>query len=176
MTPALLTRTSILPNTLWTLHTNSLTGIRHRNGLADPSAASCYQGNFVFQFHSNFLVRCILNCYIVFPVKPMFWIARDCSGAPKVLEADQEKRMDTLDVTGYQRRPPLLVGEHKGFFAKEGLEVKFHQTTYAPDHNRGMAEGRWDMTLSSADTMIARTTTDGVDYLLFMQAEEGLSA
>ena len=84
--------------------------------------------------------------------------------------------MDMLNVTGYQRRPSLLVGEYKGFFAKEGLEVKFHQTTYAPDHNRGMAEGRWDMTLSSADTMIARTTTDGVDYLLFMQAEEGLSA
>ena len=84
--------------------------------------------------------------------------------------------MDMLNVTGYQRRPPLLVGEYKGFFANEGLEVKFHQTTYAPDHNRGMAEGRWDMTLSSADTMIARTTTDGVDYLLFMQAEEGLSA
>lgn len=68
------------------------------------------------------------------------------------------------------------MAEEKGFFAKEGLEVNFHQTTYAPDHNRGMAEGRWDMTLSSADTMIARTTTDGVDYLLFMQAEEGLSA
>jgi ABC-type nitrate/sulfonate/bicarbonate transport system substrate-binding protein len=84
--------------------------------------------------------------------------------------------MDTLNVTGYQRRPPLLVAEDKGFFAKEGLEVNFHQTTYAPDHNQGMAEGRWDMTLSSADTMIARTTTDGVDYLLFMQAEEGLSA
>jgi ABC-type nitrate/sulfonate/bicarbonate transport system substrate-binding protein len=84
--------------------------------------------------------------------------------------------MDTLNVTGYQRRPPLLVAEDKGFFAKEGLEVNFHQTTYAPDHNRGMAEGRWDMTLSSADTMIARTTTDAVDYLLFMQAEEGLSA
>lgn len=84
--------------------------------------------------------------------------------------------MDMLNVTGYQRRPPLLVAEEKGFFAKEGLEVNFHQTTYAPDHNRGMAEGRWDMTLSSADTMIARTTTDGVDYLLFMQAEEGLSA
>ena len=84
--------------------------------------------------------------------------------------------MDTLNVTGYQRRPPLLVGEHNGFFAKAGLQVNFHQTTYAPDHNRAMAEGRWDLTLSSADTMIARTTTDGVDYLLFMQAEEGLSA
>ena len=84
--------------------------------------------------------------------------------------------MDLLNVTGYHRRPPHLVAEYKGFFAKEGLEVRFHEATFAPDHNRGMAEGRWDLTLSSADTMIARTTTDGVDYLLFMQAEEGLSA
>ena len=84
--------------------------------------------------------------------------------------------MEILNVTGYHRRPPHLAAEYKGFFAAEGLEVKFHKTTYAPDHNRGMAEGRWDLTLSSADTMIARTTTDGVDYLLFMQAEEGLSA
>jgi ABC-type nitrate/sulfonate/bicarbonate transport system substrate-binding protein len=84
--------------------------------------------------------------------------------------------MDILNVTGYQRRFPQVVAEHKGFFAAEGLQVKFHETTFAPDHNKGMAEGRWDFTLSSADTMIARTTTDGVDYLLFMQAEEGLSA
>jgi ABC-type nitrate/sulfonate/bicarbonate transport system substrate-binding protein len=68
------------------------------------------------------------------------------------------------------------VAEFKGFFDRERLAVKFHQATYAPDHNRGMAEGRWDFTLSSADTMIARTTTNGVDYLIFMQAEEGLSA
>jgi ABC-type nitrate/sulfonate/bicarbonate transport system substrate-binding protein len=84
--------------------------------------------------------------------------------------------MDVLSVTGYQRRTPQVVAEHKGFFAKENIEVRFHHTTYAPDHNRGMAEGRWDFTLSSADTMIARTTTDGVDYMLFMQSEEGLSA
>ena len=84
--------------------------------------------------------------------------------------------MDVLNITGYQRRTPHVVAECKGFFAKEQLELNFHRTTFAPDHNRGMAEGRWDFTLSSADTMIARTTTDGVDYLLFMQAEEGLSA
>ena len=84
--------------------------------------------------------------------------------------------MDILNITGYHRRPSHLVAEHKGYFAKEGLEVRFHEATYAPDHNRGMAEGRWDLSLSAADTMIARTTTDGVDFLLFMQAEEGLSA
>ncbi len=84
--------------------------------------------------------------------------------------------MDILNITGYHRRPAHLVAEYKGCFAKEGLEVRFHEATYAPDHNRGMAEGRWDLSLSAADTMIARTTTDGVDFLLFMQAEEGLSA
>ncbi|HEX9145013.1 MAG TPA: ABC transporter substrate-binding protein [Candidatus Binatia bacterium] len=83
--------------------------------------------------------------------------------------------MDILNITGYHRRPSHLVAEYKGFFAREGLEVRFHEATYAPDHNRGMAEGRWDLSLSAADTMIARTT-DGVDFLLFMQAEEGLSA
>jgi len=91
----------------------------------------------------------------------------------KVTEDDP---MDLLSTTGYNRRPPHLVAEFKGFFAKEGLEVKYHETTFAPDHNRGMAEGRWDFTLSSADTMIARATTEGVDYMLFMQAEEGLTA
>jgi hypothetical protein len=34
--------------------------------------------------------------------------------------------MDILNTTGYQRRPPLLVGEYHGFFAKEGLQVNFH--------------------------------------------------
>jgi len=84
--------------------------------------------------------------------------------------------MDVIRSTGYHLRPPHLVAQHKGFFAREGIEVKFEEATYAPEHNRGMAEGRWDFTLSSADTMIARTTTDGADYLLFMQAEEGLTA
>src|SRR5438309_6011338 len=84
--------------------------------------------------------------------------------------------MALLNQTGYHRSPPHLVAEYKGFFAKAGLDVRFHEATFAPDHNRGMAEGRWDFTLSSADTMIARTTTDGVDYMPIMQAEEGLSA
>jgi ABC-type nitrate/sulfonate/bicarbonate transport system substrate-binding protein len=84
--------------------------------------------------------------------------------------------MDILRTTGYHMRPPHLAAQYKGFFEKEGLEVRFDEATYAPDHNRGMAEGRWDFTLSSADTMIARVTSDGEDYVLFMQAEEGLTA
>ena len=84
--------------------------------------------------------------------------------------------MDTLRTTGYHRRPSHLVAEYKGFFAREGLEVKYDLATYAPEHNQGMAEGRWDFSLSSPDTMIARMTGDGVDYQLFMLAEEGLDA
>ena len=84
--------------------------------------------------------------------------------------------MDKLLTTGYHRRPAHLVAEYRGFFAGEGLAVNYDLATYAPDHNRGMAEGRWHISLSSPDTMIARMTTDGVDYRLFMQAEAGLDA
>lgn len=84
--------------------------------------------------------------------------------------------MDVLLTTGYHRRPAHLVAEYRGFFAGEGLEVDYDLATYAPEHNRGMAEGRWHISLSSPDTMIARITTDGVEYRLFMQAEAGLDA
>jgi ABC-type nitrate/sulfonate/bicarbonate transport system substrate-binding protein len=82
--------------------------------------------------------------------------------------------MDHVTVSGYSRRPPHVVADEKGFFAREGLEIEFHVAKLAPEHNKEMAEGRWNMTLSSADTMIARATRDHVDYVLFMQAEEGL--
>ncbi len=84
--------------------------------------------------------------------------------------------MDRVRTTGYHRRPPHLVAEYSGFFAREGLKVEYDLATYAPEHNQGMAEGRWDVSLSSPDTMIARMTGDGVDYQLFMSAEEGLDA
>lgn len=82
--------------------------------------------------------------------------------------------MDRLTVSGYSRRPPHVVADARGFFAREGLDVAFHVARLAPQHNEEMAAGKWNMTLSSADTMIARSTRDGVDYVLFMQAEEGL--
>jgi ABC-type nitrate/sulfonate/bicarbonate transport system substrate-binding protein len=84
--------------------------------------------------------------------------------------------MDRLTISGYRRRPPHVVAEAKGFYSREGLAIDFHVATLAPEHNKEMAEGRWNVTLSSADTMIARAVSDNVDYVLFMQAEEGLSA
>ena len=83
--------------------------------------------------------------------------------------------MDRLTVTGYYRRPAHLVAMEKGFFAKEGLDVFFHLVDLAPEHNKEMAAGKWNLTLSSADTMLARATTDNVDYVLFMQTEQGLN-
>jgi ABC-type nitrate/sulfonate/bicarbonate transport system substrate-binding protein len=83
--------------------------------------------------------------------------------------------MDRLTVTGYYRRPAHLVAMEKGFFAKEDLDVLFHLVDLAPAHNKEMAAGLWNLTLSSADTMLARATQDHVDYVLFMQAEEGLN-
>jgi NitT/TauT family transport system substrate-binding protein len=81
---------------------------------------------------------------------------------------------DRILATGYQLQPGYLAALHLGFFADEGLDVQMEIATHAPTHNRGMAEGRWDITLSSADTMIARVTRDGADYVLFLNAERGL--
>jgi ABC-type nitrate/sulfonate/bicarbonate transport system substrate-binding protein len=80
-----------------------------------------------------------------------------------------------LTVTGYFRTPAFLIASQKGYFAKERLEVDFHLVRLAPEHNTGLAEGRWPITLSSIDTMLARATQDGVDFVAFMEAEEGLS-
>lgn len=80
-----------------------------------------------------------------------------------------------LTVTGYFRTPAFLVAAQKGLFSRERLDVDFHLVRLAPEHNRGLAEGRWPITLSSVDTMLARSTQDGVDFVAFMEAEEGLS-
>lgn len=82
--------------------------------------------------------------------------------------------MDHLRVVGYYPLPAFVVAEKKEFFAREGLTVDFEIATFAPEHNRGMAEGRWDLSLTSPDTMIARATRDGHDFVLYLMAERGL--
>ena len=82
--------------------------------------------------------------------------------------------MDELRVIGYYPLPAFVVAEKKGWFAREALRVDFEIATLAPEHNRGMLEGRWDLSLTSPDTMIARVTRDGHDFLLYLMAERGL--
>ena len=82
--------------------------------------------------------------------------------------------METLRVIGYYPLPPFVVAETQGFFAREGLKIDFTISTLAPEHNKGMLEGKWDISLTSPDTMIARVTRDGHDFLLYMMAERGL--
>ena len=81
-----------------------------------------------------------------------------------------------MTVSGFHRRIPYLVAEREGFFAREGLDVEFHGVTYSPDHSGEMAAGKWDLSLSSADKMISLNTLKGMDYVIVLQAEEGLSA
>ncbi|MGZ8443131.1 MAG: ABC transporter substrate-binding protein [Candidatus Binatia bacterium] len=82
--------------------------------------------------------------------------------------------MDTLRVIGYYPLPPFVVAQEKDFFAQEGLKIDFTIATLAPEHNKGMREGRWDISLTSPDTMVARVTRDGHDFLLYLMAERGL--
>ncbi|MBI4525794.1 MAG: hypothetical protein HY695_18515 [Deltaproteobacteria bacterium] len=82
--------------------------------------------------------------------------------------------MDDVRVVGYYPLPAFVVADKKGLFAREALAVTFEIATFAPEHNRGMAEGRWDTSLTSPDTMLARATRDGHDFVLYLMAEKGL--
>ena len=82
--------------------------------------------------------------------------------------------MEPLGVVGYYPLPAFVVAEKTGLFAREALAVTFEIATFAPEHNRGMAEGRWDISLTSPDTMLARTTRDGHDFVLYLVPERGL--
>jgi ABC-type nitrate/sulfonate/bicarbonate transport system substrate-binding protein len=95
-------------------------------------------------------------------------------GGSQALAAPAVQGKAQLTVTGFYRTPAFLIAQRRGLFAREGLEVEFLLVRLAPDHNEGLARGHWPITMSSADTMLARTTQDGVDFVLFLEAEEGL--
>lgn len=82
--------------------------------------------------------------------------------------------MDKLRTIGYYPLPAFVVAQKKGLFARQSLEVEIEIATFAPEHNQGMAEGRWDLSLTSPDTMIARATRDGHDFVLYFMAEKDL--
>lgn len=82
--------------------------------------------------------------------------------------------MDKLRAIGYYPLPAFVAAKEKNWFAREGLEVDLEIATFAPEHNRGMAEGKWDLSLTSPDTMIARVTRDGHDFALYLIAEKNL--
>src|SRR3989338_5554039 len=86
----------------------------------------------------------------------------------------QKAFMDQVRTIGYYPLPAFVVAQEKGLFAGQQLEINFEIATFAPDHNRGMAEGRWDLSLTSPDTMIARATRDGHDFVLIFMAEKDL--
>lgn len=94
--------------------------------------------------------------------------------ASRVQAAPAVQRPTKITVTGFYRTPAFHIATRRGLFAKEGLDVEFLLVRLAPDHNEGLAQGRWPLTMSSADTMLARTTQDGVDFVLILEAEEGL--
>src|SRR3990172_254911 len=83
--------------------------------------------------------------------------------------------MDELRVVGCYLLPPFVVAEEKGFFAREELRVTFEFATTAREHNRGMLEGRWNISLTSPHTMFVKATRDGHDYASYMMVEGGLA-
>lgn len=75
---------------------------------------------------------------------------------------------------------PFWVGSEKGFFAAEGLEVKLTPATGSVMQIRGLAEGKFDIGVSTIDNVVAYDEGQGEtkltappDFFAFMGAQYG---
>ncbi|HLX22554.1 MAG TPA: ABC transporter substrate-binding protein [Usitatibacter sp.] len=75
---------------------------------------------------------------------------------------------------------PFWVGSEKGFFAAEGLEVRLTPATGSVMQIRGLAEGKFDIAISTIDNVVAYDEGQGEakletppDFFAFMGAQYG---
>ena len=75
---------------------------------------------------------------------------------------------------------PFWVATQKGFFAAEGLEVKLTPATGSAAQMRGLADGKFDIAISTIDNVIAYDEGQGeakldmrADFFAFMGAQYG---
>lgn len=75
---------------------------------------------------------------------------------------------------------PFWVGTQKGFFAAEGLEVKLAPAPGSVVQMKGLAEGKYDLAISTIDNVIAYDEGEGEakldprpDFFAFMGAQYG---
>ena len=75
---------------------------------------------------------------------------------------------------------PFWIGTQKGFFAAEGLEVKLTPAPGSVVQMKGLAEGKYDLAISTIDNVIAYDEEEGEakldprpDFFAFMGAQYG---
>lgn len=68
---------------------------------------------------------------------------------------------------------PLFVGQEKGIFARQGLEVELTYTRNSVEQIRGLLAGKWDLCHTAADNVLAYVEGENADLFMFMGVGRG---
>jgi ABC-type nitrate/sulfonate/bicarbonate transport system substrate-binding protein len=88
--------------------------------------------------------------------------------------ANVKKRIDTLKLVVFIRSIPLMVGEEKGFFVSEGINLETTLTRHSGEQVRGILAGTADIMQTSADNIISYNEAEGTDLSMFLGIDRGM--
>ncbi len=78
-------------------------------------------------------------------------------------QAQQAPR--TLQVNVFREDPVLAIGRVKGFFAREGLEVKVVRTANSTDQMRGLSNGTFQVVSTAFDNVLSWSGREGAELV-----------
>ncbi len=80
---------------------------------------------------------------------------------------------DRVRLIGFGKPPALAVALQGGFFAREGLEVRFTRAPSSERQIRGLLAGEWDIAHTAVDNVFEHVDAEGADLALVLVGEVG---
>jgi ABC-type nitrate/sulfonate/bicarbonate transport system substrate-binding protein len=77
--------------------------------------------------------------------------------------------LQILQVNVFSEDPALAVGRAKGFFEREGLEVKIIPTANSTDQMRGLGNGAYQVASTAFDNLLGWSGREGVELITVAQ-------
>jgi ABC-type nitrate/sulfonate/bicarbonate transport system substrate-binding protein len=102
-------------------------------------------------------------------------------GLPLMVPACQSRPADVINLGGFSGIGAVgIVAEAKGFFADEGIVVRFHRVRSSKEQMRNFISGEYDVIQTNADNIIAWAEGQGADpgkndFVIFLGGYRGLA-
>src|SRR5919109_2143671 len=81
----------------------------------------------------------------------------------------QEKELRPIQLNAFREDPPTVVGRLKGYFAKEGINVKVTRTANSTDQMRGLSNGTYQVASTAFDNVLGWSGREGAELIAVAQ-------
>jgi ABC-type nitrate/sulfonate/bicarbonate transport system substrate-binding protein len=81
----------------------------------------------------------------------------------------QEKELRPIQLNVFREDPATMVGRLKGYFAKEGIDVKVTRTANSTDQMRGLSNGTYHVASTAFDNVLGWSGREGAELIAVSQ-------